>query len=105
MILERVIGNTIHGKNGMTVDPVTGDLAYIAGCIVVFYRPKSNRQTQFLSSLNNRSINESCNIEIDVIFHSAGHYRALIFLRMADTCQQGKAHFNLRSILSFVNVE
>ena len=54
MILERVIGNTIKGKHGMAIDPTTGDLAYIAGCVVVFYRPKHNRQTQFLSSLNNR---------------------------------------------------
>ena len=67
MILERVIGNTIKGKHGMTIDPTTGDLAYIAGCVVVFYRPKNNRQTQFLSSLNNRFVYDPfCCIDISI---------------------------------------
>ena len=54
MNLEKVIGNTIKGTCGVAVNPVTGDVAYPAGCVVVFYSPKRHRQTQFLSCQNNR---------------------------------------------------
>eukprot|EP00961_Rhodomonas_salina_P298862 3938442-Rhodomonas_salina.1 len=56
MSLERVIGNTIGSSSGLAANPVTGDLAYTAGCVVVIYNPRRNRQTQFLSCRNNRKL-------------------------------------------------
>eukprot|EP00961_Rhodomonas_salina_P237237 3206499-Rhodomonas_salina.2 len=49
MSLERVIGNTAKGNGTFAVNPVTGDIAYPAGCVLVFFSPRRNRQTQFFS--------------------------------------------------------
>ena len=60
MLLERVIGNTVKGNGALAVNPVTGDFAYPAGCVLVFYSPRHNRQTQFFSCENNRPLTSVC---------------------------------------------
>eukprot|EP00285_Hemiselmis_virescens_P018715 CAMPEP_0173403740 /NCGR_PEP_ID=MMETSP1356-20130122/57528_1 /TAXON_ID=77927 ORGANISM="Hemiselmis virescens, Strain PCC157" /NCGR_SAMPLE_ID=MMETSP1356 /ASSEMBLY_ACC=CAM_ASM_000847 /LENGTH=291 /DNA_ID=CAMNT_0014364311 /DNA_START=149 /DNA_END=1021 /DNA_ORIENTATION=- len=69
MNLEKVIGNTIKGGASVAVNPVTGDVAYPAGCVVVFYSPKRHRQFQYLSCINNRPL--SC-----LSFSQCGRYLA-----------------------------
>ena len=56
MLLERVIGNTVKASSSFAVNPATGDFAYPAGCVLVFYSPRRNRQTQFFSCENNRPL-------------------------------------------------
>ncbi len=46
--LERVIGLTTTSPNGLACNTSTGDLAYLAGCVVVVYNVKANCQTRFL---------------------------------------------------------
>ena len=46
--LERVIGCCVSGNSCFAVSPATGELAYPAGCVVVVYSPRSNKQTRFL---------------------------------------------------------
>ncbi|KAG6549127.1 hypothetical protein Mapa_009353 [Marchantia paleacea] len=48
--LERVIGLTTSNANGLASNPATGDIAYIAGCVVVVYNVKTNSQIKFLTS-------------------------------------------------------
>ena len=56
MLLERTFGNTVRAGGALAVNPATGDYAYPAGCVLVFYSPRRNRQTQFFSSENNRPL-------------------------------------------------
>jgi WD40 repeat protein len=56
MHLERVIGNSVRATGALAVNPETGDFAYPAGCVVVFYSARRNRQLQFLSCANNRPL-------------------------------------------------
>jgi WD40 repeat protein len=56
MLLERAVGNTVRSAGALAVSPATGDYAYPAGCVLVFYSPRRNRQTQFFSSENNRPL-------------------------------------------------
>lgn len=46
--LERVIGLTTTSPSGLSCNPTTGELAYLAGAVVVIYNVKANSQTQFL---------------------------------------------------------
>lgn len=46
--LEKVIGLTTSSANGLSCNVATGDLAYLAGCVVVIYNVKANCQTRFL---------------------------------------------------------
>ncbi len=48
--LERVIGLTTTSPNGLACNTSTGDLAYLAGCVVVVYNVKANCQTRFLTA-------------------------------------------------------
>mmetsp|Transcript_292 Transcript_292/g.762 ORF Transcript_292/g.762 Transcript_292/m.762 type:complete len:1762 (+) Transcript_292:199-5484(+) len=69
MNLEKVIGNTIKSGASVAVNPATGDVAYPAGCVVVFYSPKKHRQFQYLSCINNRPLSCLC-------FSQCGRYLA-----------------------------
>jgi hypothetical protein len=44
MKLEKVIGLSSKGYNSIQVNPVTGDLIYLAGAYLVVYNPKENKQ-------------------------------------------------------------
>jgi hypothetical protein len=46
--LEKVFGLTTASANALSCNVVTGDLAYLAGCVVVVYNVKANCQTRFL---------------------------------------------------------
>jgi mitogen-activated protein kinase binding protein 1 len=46
--LERVLGLTSTNSNSICVNPKTGDVVYIAGCFVIIYNPKENKQTHHL---------------------------------------------------------
>ncbi|KAG0620057.1 hypothetical protein M758_4G185700 [Ceratodon purpureus] len=46
--LERVIGLTTTSASGLSCNPSTGELAYLAGAVVVVYNVKTNCQTRFL---------------------------------------------------------
>ncbi len=50
LTLERVIGQTCLYNSALAVNPVTGDVAYPAGCMVVIYQPRHNRQSRFFHS-------------------------------------------------------
>jgi WD40 repeat protein len=49
--LERVIGTTACSNASLDVNPITGELAYPAGCVCITYDPQSGLQTRFLSAL------------------------------------------------------
>ncbi|XP_052275032.1 mitogen-activated protein kinase-binding protein 1-like isoform X2 [Dreissena polymorpha] len=44
VVLERVLGLTVSSNATLACDPNTGLLAYPAGCVVVLYNPKKNKQ-------------------------------------------------------------
>lgn len=54
MTLEKVIGMTASNENGIAVNPLNGDLCYTAGCFIVVYSPKDNKQYHHVVSRNNR---------------------------------------------------
>lgn len=54
MQLEKVIGNTSENQNQICVNPRNGDILYIAGCFIVVYSPKENKQIFHLRSKNDR---------------------------------------------------
>ncbi|PRP86748.1 hypothetical protein PROFUN_02897 [Planoprotostelium fungivorum] len=54
--LERIIGCTASSNAAFACNPNTGELAYPAGCVVVIYSPKKNKQTRFLQSPSNKPI-------------------------------------------------
>eukprot|EP00250_Pteridium_aquilinum_P033286 c5408_g2_i1 orf=62-412(+) len=45
--LEKVIGLTSSNANGLACNPATGDLAFLAGCVVVVFSTETYRQTRF----------------------------------------------------------
>uniref|UniRef100_K3WRK3 Anaphase-promoting complex subunit 4 WD40 domain-containing protein n=1 Tax=Globisporangium ultimum (strain ATCC 200006 / CBS 805.95 / DAOM BR144) TaxID=431595 RepID=K3WRK3_GLOUD len=47
LTLERVIGMTSLSNAMMAVNPVTGEIAYSAGCIVVIYNLRRNKQVRY----------------------------------------------------------
>lgn len=47
LTLERVIGITSLSNAMMAVNPVTGEIAYSAGCIVVIYNLRRNKQVRY----------------------------------------------------------
>ncbi len=69
--LEKVIGLNVHDNFSVSINQKTGEVAYIAGCIVVVYDPKTNKQTQFLS--NDTAIKTSIT---SVAFSENGKYIA-----------------------------
>ncbi|CAN0050576.1 unnamed protein product, partial [Scytosiphon promiscuus] len=44
LTLDRVIGQTCMHNTALAVNPITGDVAYPAGCVVVIYQPRRNKQ-------------------------------------------------------------
>lgn len=51
--IERVIGLAQPHASSVTYSPAaSGDIAYPAGCFVVVYNPKKNKQTHFLCARN-----------------------------------------------------
>ena len=54
MKLEKVIGLSSKGQNAIEINPVTGDLVYLAGSFLVVYSPKDSKQSTFLSSRTSR---------------------------------------------------
>jgi mitogen-activated protein kinase binding protein 1 len=57
--LEKIIGNTTTNNSSIACNPISSELAYPAGCIVVLYDPVTNKQT-FLSSKRQQTINALC---------------------------------------------
>uniref|UniRef100_A0A8C3U557 Mitogen-activated protein kinase binding protein 1 n=1 Tax=Catharus ustulatus TaxID=91951 RepID=A0A8C3U557_CATUS len=50
VILEKVLGITVSGGRGLACDPRTGLVAYPAGCVVVLFNPRKNKQHHILNS-------------------------------------------------------
>ncbi|NWX06020.1 MABP1 protein, partial [Caloenas nicobarica] len=48
--LEKVLGITVSGGRGLACDPRTGLIAYPAGCVVVLFNPRKNKQHHILNS-------------------------------------------------------
>jgi len=43
MKLEKVLGLSSRGYNSIEVNPITGDLVYLAGSYLVIYSPKESK--------------------------------------------------------------
>ena len=69
MQLEKVIGTSSKNANAIQVNPVNGDLVFLAGSYLVVYSPKDAKQTHFLSSPTSRPF--QC-----LVFSSCGKYLA-----------------------------
>ena len=69
-MLERTIGSTVKSSPQLAVNPRTGDVAYPAGCVVVVYSARKNRQTRFFLSKNHKAV--AC-----VAFSASGKYLAV----------------------------
>ncbi|XP_063108702.1 WD repeat-containing protein 62 isoform X3 [Cavia porcellus] len=48
--LEKVLGITAQSSSGLTCDPGTGHVAYLAGCVVVILNLKENKQQHILNT-------------------------------------------------------
>ncbi|XP_021089548.1 WD repeat-containing protein 62 isoform X2 [Mesocricetus auratus] len=48
--LEKVLGITAQNSSGLTCDPGTGRVAYLAGCVVVILNPKENKQQHIFNT-------------------------------------------------------
>ncbi|CAO2625977.1 WD repeat-containing protein 62 [Lemmus lemmus] len=48
--LEKVLGITAQNSSGLTCDPGTGQVAYLAGCVVVILNPKENKQQHIFNT-------------------------------------------------------
>ncbi|XP_055992552.1 WD repeat-containing protein 62 isoform X2 [Sorex fumeus] len=48
--LEKVLGITAQNSSGITCDPGTGHVAYLAGCVVVILDPKESKQQHILNT-------------------------------------------------------
>ncbi|XP_015420304.1 PREDICTED: WD repeat-containing protein 62 isoform X1 [Myotis davidii] len=48
--LEKVLGITAQNSSGLTCDPSTGRVAYLAGCVVVILDPKENKQQHIFNT-------------------------------------------------------
>ncbi|XP_025105173.1 mitogen-activated protein kinase-binding protein 1-like isoform X6 [Pomacea canaliculata] len=51
LTLERVLGLTVTSNAALSYDPVNGTIAYPAGCVVVLFNPRRNRQTHIFNSV------------------------------------------------------
>jgi len=58
--LDKIIGITAKGKKSFAFNPVTGDLAYPAGSIVILYNAKANKQTRYFFSPSKKSVTALC---------------------------------------------
>ncbi|KAM8793965.1 WD repeat-containing protein 62 [Eudromia elegans] len=50
VVLERVLGITTATSSGLACDPVSGNVAYPAGCVVVILDPQRNTQRHILNT-------------------------------------------------------
>jgi len=41
--LEKVIGMSSKNNNSMAVNPINGEIASTAGCVICIYNPKENK--------------------------------------------------------------
>ncbi|KAK2088277.1 mitogen-activated protein kinase binding protein 1 [Saguinus oedipus] len=48
--LEKVLGITAQNSSGLTCDPGTGHVAYLAGCVVVILDPKEDKQQHIFNT-------------------------------------------------------
>jgi hypothetical protein len=48
--LERVVGVSARHNSGMVISPLTGEVVFPAGCIVVVYSPSRNKQRAYMRS-------------------------------------------------------
>uniref|UniRef100_A0A452V564 WD repeat-containing protein 62 n=1 Tax=Ursus maritimus TaxID=29073 RepID=A0A452V564_URSMA len=48
--LEKILGITAQNSSGLTCDPSTGHVAYLAGCVVVILNPKENKQQHIFNT-------------------------------------------------------
>jgi hypothetical protein len=70
LLLERIIGNTVNHNSCVAFNPVTGDVAYAAGCVVVVYSPKRDKQVGFFNA-------QTSNKVTSVTYSSNGKYIAI----------------------------
>ncbi|KAL8619680.1 hypothetical protein ACOMHN_019735 [Nucella lapillus] len=49
LTLERVLGLTVSSSAAFTCDPTSGVVAYPAGCVVVLFNPRKNRQSHIFN--------------------------------------------------------
>ena len=70
-VLEKIIGNTATNNACMAINPITNDVAYCAGCVLVVYSPKRNRQSRFLQNKKATKTSLTC-----VAFSPNGKYVA-----------------------------
>ncbi|XP_076442511.1 uncharacterized protein LOC143281273 isoform X2 [Babylonia areolata] len=49
LTLERVLGLTVTSNAAFSCDPVNGTIAYPAGCVVVLFNPRRNRQSHIFN--------------------------------------------------------
>jgi len=56
LTLERIIGLTASTHSALSIHPLSDHVAYPAGCVVVIYSIRKNRQVDFLSSGNGKAI-------------------------------------------------
>ena len=52
-----MIGITSTKSSSLAISPESGELAYAAGSIIILYNPKSNKQSRYLLTKTNKSIN------------------------------------------------
>jgi WD40 repeat protein len=71
MKLEKVIGLSSKGQEAIEVNPVTGDLVYIAGSFLVIYSPQQSKQTMHLCSRTSRPF-QCCQFSKDGKYLAAG---------------------------------
>uniref|UniRef100_A0A4X2MAN8 WD repeat-containing protein 62 n=1 Tax=Vombatus ursinus TaxID=29139 RepID=A0A4X2MAN8_VOMUR len=57
--LEKVLGITAQNSSGLTCDPNTGYIAYLAGCVVVILDPKKSKQHHIFNTAS-RVVDTAC---------------------------------------------
>jgi WD40 repeat protein len=55
MQLEKVIGMSSRNNSSIAINPINGEIASTAGCVICIYNAKENKQTRFLFSRLQRS--------------------------------------------------
>ena len=71
MQLEKVIGTSSKGCNSLQVNPVNGDICYLAGSRLVMYSPRDAKQIKFLASRTSRPF-QCCRFSSDGKYLAAG---------------------------------
>ncbi|CAB4009834.1 Hypothetical predicted protein, partial [Paramuricea clavata] len=50
IVLEKVLGVTLKGNSGLACNPVTGEIAFPAGCVIVFISSTGHGQSHIINS-------------------------------------------------------